>query len=389
MTKSAIASPPCKFPAHSGPRVWLLTSGASPISINLGRQLLAHGDSVVLCVKPSEGTGESSVRAVDFSAFWDEEVLAKQAWRSRARMVEMDARNMSQCQAAVAQAIDAFQKVDVLLCCSSEAIIGTVEELGASFRTAALIRDQFETNYFGHVNMIKAALPSMRENHSGHVVLLSGISQRYTTAATKYTMADSPLQPGIWVLLGLGYTAPPNGPLKDSSLGYEVAPFNIKVTIIQPNVEVNVLTNPISAAPQQPQYSRDNNPAPLFREIIEGLLGRLNSPSLAAPSGSSEGHNGSGRFASDEIMATYPQLSEYTRRQLLAETTNALTAIGGHDNPPARHIVGHEGVASVKEKLKTVSEELEEFVEASCAVDIDGTNGESGSPQHGEGDSNV
>lgn len=52
------------------------------------------------------------------------------------------------------------------------------------------------------------------------------------------------------------------------------------------------------------------------------------------------------------------------------ETVHALTAIGGHENPPARHIVGYEGVASVKEKLKTVSEELEDFVEVSCAVDI-------------------
>lgn len=57
---------------------------------------------------------------------------------------------------------------------------------------------------------------------------------------------------------------------------------------------------------------------------------------------------------------------------LVAETVNAITAIGGHDNPPARHIVGFEGIASVKEKLKTVSEELEDFVEVSCAVDIDG-----------------
>lgn len=164
------------------------------------------------------------------------------------------------------------------------------------------------------------------------------------------------------------------------SLGYEVAPFNIKVTIVQPNVEINVLTNPITAAPQQPQYSRDKNPAPLFREIIGGLLSRSNSPSLAAPSGSSEGHDDSGRFSADEIVTSYPQLSEYSKRQLLAETINALTAIGGHDNPPARQIVGHEGVASVKEKLKTVSEELEDFVEASCAVDIE----ESGSPQQGE-----
>lgn len=170
------------------------------------------------------------------------------------------------------------------------------------------------------------------------------------------------------------------------SLGYEVAPFNIKVTIVQPNVEINVLTNPITTAPQQPQYSREKNPAPLFREIIEGLLSRLEPLFQSVPSESSEGHESSARFSSDEIVTTYPQMSEYTRRQLLAETINALTAIGGHDNPPARHIVGHEGVTSVKEKLKTVSEELEDFVEASCAVDIDG---ESGSPQQGKGDNDT
>lgn len=55
---------------------------------------------------------------------------------------------------------------------------------------------------------------------------------------------------------------------------------------------------------------------------------------------------------------------------LLAETIHAVIAIAGHANPPARHIVGFEGVASVTEKLKTVSEELEDFVEVSCAADI-------------------
>jgi hypothetical protein len=55
---------------------------------------------------------------------------------------------------------------------------------------------------------------------------------------------------------------------------------------------------------------------------------------------------------------------------LLAETIHALTAIGGNDNPPARHIVGFEAVSAVKEKLKTMSEELEDSVEVSCAADI-------------------
>lgn len=56
------------------------------------------------------------------------------------------------------------------------AIIGTVEELAASERTQALMRDQFETNYFGPVNLIKAVLPQMRKQKSGHVMILGGIS---------------------------------------------------------------------------------------------------------------------------------------------------------------------------------------------------------------------
>ena len=70
---------------------------------------------------------------------------------------------------------------------------------------------------------------------------------------------------------------------------------------------------------------------------------------------------------------------------LLAETIHALTAVGGHENPPARHIVGYEAVASVKEKLKTVSEELEDFVEISGAVDIDEGQGDVGDAGSGEG----
>ena len=58
------------------------------------------------------------------------------------------------------------------------------------------------------------------------------------------------------------------------------------------------------------------------------------------------------------------------RTVLLSETIHAILAISGHENPPLRHIVGHEGVSAVKEKLKTVSEELEEYVGVSCAVDV-------------------
>lgn len=149
------------------------------------------------------------------------------------------------------------------------------------------------------------------------------------------------------------------------SLAYEIAPFNIKLTIVQPNTEVNILTNKITSAPLLPQYSAENHPAPLCRNIISSLLHRIESGQSAA--------NGDGqldKLKSSETSSHLPKLPPKMSESLLAETIHAVIAIAGHANPPARHIVGFEGVASVKEKLKTVSEELEDFVEVSCAADI-------------------
>jgi NAD(P)-dependent dehydrogenase (short-subunit alcohol dehydrogenase family) len=61
-----------------------------------------------------------------------------------------------------------------------QALIGTVEELSASTQTQNLVRDQFETNYFGPLNIIKATLPDMRRERSGHVMIISGISKIYS-----------------------------------------------------------------------------------------------------------------------------------------------------------------------------------------------------------------
>lgn len=177
------------------------------------------------------------------------------------------------------------------------------------------------------------------------------------------------------------------------------------MTIVQPNLEITVLTNKITSAPQLPSYATDVNPAPLAREILSGLLDRLDGisqditqtpttttdftppHSISEPSTSPQSNNAgissSGDLLhSDSISSIFPNLQAGIREALIKETVYALAAIGGHENPPARYIVGFEGVASVKEKLKTVSEELEDFVEVSSAVDI-GTEGGIGGEEEG------
>lgn len=160
------------------------------------------------------------------------------------------------------------------------------------------------------------------------------------------------------------------------SLAYEIAPFNLKVTIVQPNKEIQSLTNRLTFAPQIPAYADIFVNAPNIRDMLISVLNA--DPDTAVPeppdsdampstpdSTSLEPEVGHG-----DVFYRYPRLPPGAADKLVMETVHALTAIGGHENPPSRHIVGSEGAIAVREKLKTVTEEMEDFVDASLAVDI-------------------
>ncbi|KAH8819180.1 hypothetical protein F5884DRAFT_848509 [Xylogone sp. PMI_703] len=339
-SKSQMPQP--SFPIHNSPRVWFLTAALSPLAVRLIRLLLAHGDYVVAALPPSEIDHEE--RSAEFRELIHEcknGQKDKEGWKDRIHGIRCDGRIMGQCGAAVAEAINVFGRIDILLSCNSEAVVGTVEELSTNPATQSLIRDQFEDIFFSQINFIRATLPLFREKSTGHVIVVTGINGHIGTPGMPMYCAAT------WALEGFC-----------DSLAYEVAPFNIKMTIVQPNKEVRLLSNRITFAPQLPQYQSDNNPAPGVRDILNNVM---NVQPEAAD-------NAKGNKAG--VVSRYVRLPNDAKDQLVMETVHALTAIGGHENPPARHIVGHEGVASVKEKLKTVSEELEDFVEVSCAVDI-------------------
>lgn len=86
-----------------------------------------------------------------------------------------------------------------------------------------------------------------------------------------------------WALEGfcdVSYPQLPNSSMianaVNQSLAYEIAPFNIKLTIIQCSIEIGILTNLVTSVPPIfPAYSPANNHAPLFRGILNHLVPRL------------------------------------------------------------------------------------------------------------------
>ncbi|KAJ5984944.1 hypothetical protein N7499_008798 [Penicillium canescens] len=353
-----------QFPSHNEPRVWVITAGDSPIGISVARHVLAHGDYAFLGLAHTALERDERRRG-EFDAFLAEvEGHRAEGWGRRMKTVPLDIRMMGECQAVIADAVATFGRVDILLCCTSQALIGTVEELSASTQTMNLVRDQFEINYFGPLNIIKAVLPYMRRERSGHVMILSGITAHIGTPGLGMYCAAG------WALEGFC-----------DSLAYEIAPFNIKLTIFQCSIEIGILTNLVTSVPPIfPAYSPANNQAPLFRGILNHLVPQLPdaagsygspaSPSVTRDESARVSSIENGPFSAPEVVSMHPPLSSAHLEVLVSETVYAITSIGGHENPPSRHIVGQEGVASVKEKLKTVSEELEDFIQASFAVDV-------------------
>ncbi|TCN35495.1 NADP-dependent 3-hydroxy acid dehydrogenase YdfG [Kribbella orskensis] len=115
--------------------------------------------------------------------------------------------------AAVKQAYEHFGRLDVVVNNAGYGQFGMVEEI-----SEREIRAQLETNLLGALWVTQAALPYLREQHSGHILQVSsigGISAFMNTGAYHASK---------WALEGMS-----------QSVAQEVAVFGVKVTLIEPS----------------------------------------------------------------------------------------------------------------------------------------------------------
>ena len=124
----------------------------------------------------------------------------------------LDIANADQARQAVQQAHAHFGRLDVLVNNAGSSLIATVEEAGDD-----QVHDLFEANYFGMVRVLRAALPLMRAQGSGHIF---GVSSSL----------------GIVPMPLIGFYAATKAAVEalHEAMAQEVKEFGIKVTLIEP-----------------------------------------------------------------------------------------------------------------------------------------------------------
>ncbi|MFE0478010.1 SDR family NAD(P)-dependent oxidoreductase [Streptomyces sp. NPDC058947] len=214
-----------------------MTGASSGIGLALAQAAAGRGDNVVALARRTDSL-------IPLTEQYGAQVLA----------VAADVRSPEQLRAAVAAATRAFGRIDVVANNAGYGLFGAVEE-----STDAQARGIFDTNVFGVLNVLRAVLPVLRAQGSGHI--LQGSSYYGQTA-----------HPGVGLLAATKYAV--EG-LTDALAG-ELAPLGIKVTLVEPGPTKTAFLSALDVADTLPDYD------PTVR-TIQKSFGELPAEAFNAP----------------------------------------------------------------------------------------------------------
>ncbi|WP_432713426.1 SDR family NAD(P)-dependent oxidoreductase [Pedobacter sp.] len=136
----------------------------------------------------------------------------KEKYGDRVLILELDVTKPGQAKEAVTKAHEHFGRLDIVLNNAGYSLVGTIEE--ASIEE---VKAMFDTNVFGALAVIQAALPLLREQGGGHILGTSSNLGHVTLPVIGYYASTK------WAFEAI-----------HESLAIEVKDFGIKVTIIEP-----------------------------------------------------------------------------------------------------------------------------------------------------------
>lgn len=176
-------------------KVWFITGASRGFGRLWAEAALARGDKVAVTARALADVSDFSERFGDL-----------------ALPIALDVTNRTQVGIAVARAHAHFGRLDIVLNNAGYALIGAIEE-----GDEADIRAEFDTNYFGTLAVIQAALPLLRQQGSGHIIGVSSVAGVVAHGMVGFYHSSK------WAFEAL-----------HEALADEVKEFGIKVTILEP-----------------------------------------------------------------------------------------------------------------------------------------------------------
>ena len=131
---------------------------------------------------------------------------------SKFKLLDLDVKNLKSISSCVEKIIKIEGKIDILINNAGVGITGPLEEIPENE-----IENNFKTNFFGPINVMKCVLPKMRSKNQGLIINITSVAAYVGTPYRSiYSAAKSALD------------------LVSETLNMETKPFNIKVVTIAP-----------------------------------------------------------------------------------------------------------------------------------------------------------
>lgn len=176
-------------------KVWFVTGASKGLGLALVKELLANNYHVAATSRNQQSLKEAVGKRKDFLP------------------VELDLTNDRDVAKAIEAAVDHFGQIDVVVNNAGYGQIGTLEELSDEE-----VRENFNVNVFGALNVIRNAAKHLRNQRSGHIFNIASIGGYVGNfpgfgiyCSTKFAMA--------------GFT---------EALAEEMRPFGVHTTLVYP-----------------------------------------------------------------------------------------------------------------------------------------------------------
>lgn len=208
-------------------KTWLITGVSSGLGQEMTQQLLAHGDRVV-------GTVRKKEMQLDL----------EQRYGGNFRAALLDLADVASIQKAIDRAFEEMGQIDVVVSNAGYGLFGAAEEL-----TNDQIDQQIATNLTGSIQLIRAALPWLRQQGGGRVIQISSEGGQIAYPCFSLYHATK------WGIEGFV-----------ESVAQEVAPLGIDFIIVEPGpTGTNFGAGLVRATPMD---IYENTPAGAVRRAI-------------------------------------------------------------------------------------------------------------------------